>query len=93
MLEILFLSWFWKKLAAMARDKNRAGSWGALGALGWIGGEVSGAVIALNSRAQGGAIYGYMLGFAALGALVAFAIVTMLSPLPPPGFPVARVIE
>jgi hypothetical protein len=92
-LEILFLIWFCKKLAATARDKNRSGSWGALGALGWIGGEIGGAVVGVNAGAQEMGIYGYAIMGALVGAAVAFGIVASLSKLPDnPDFPSARVI-
>jgi len=62
MLEIIFLVWFCKKLAAIAREKNRPGGWGAVGAIGWIGGEIGGAVLgASTSRAQGMDLYGYAI--------------------------------
>ena len=39
MLEIIFLVRFCKKLAEIARAKNRRSAWAAVGAIGWIGGE------------------------------------------------------
>ena len=94
MLEILFLVWFCKKLAAMARDKNRAGGWGSLGALLWIGGELGGAVVGAGaSGAEGMGLYGYALLGAGLGALIAYVIVASLTPIPRDGdLPIARVI-
>ena len=93
MLEILFLIWFCKKLAAIARDKNRSGSWGALGALGWIGGEVSGFVLAYKAGSVGMGGYGYALLGAILGATIAYVIVQALPKIPfDKDFPTARVV-
>lgn len=94
MLEILFLIWFCKKLAGMARAKNRSGSWGALGALGWVGGEVGGLVIGFNAtHSDFGAAYVYALFGAVAGAIVAYAIVATRPKLPDnPDFPTARVV-
>ena len=94
MLEILFLIWFCKKLAGMARAKNRSGSWGALGALGWVGGEVGGLVLGFRAGgADFGAAYAYALIGAVLGAVVAYAIVATRTKLPDnPDFPTARVV-
>jgi len=94
MLEILFLVWFCKKLAAIARDKNRPGSWGAVGAIGWIGGEIGGAVLgASTSHAQGMDLYGYAIMGAIVGAVAAWLIVRSLSIVPlDTGLPQARVV-
>lgn len=93
MLEILFLVWFCKKLASIARDKNRSGGWGALGAIFWVGGEVSGFVVGTSGHADGGAAYGFALVGAVIGALIAFMIVKSLPELPQDGdFPNARVV-
>lgn len=93
MLEILFLVWFCKKLAATARDKNRPGSWGALGAVLWIAGEIGGAMLGASGGADGTGLYGYAILGAALGALIAYVIVASLTPLPRDGdLPVARVV-
>jgi hypothetical protein len=95
MLEILFLIWFCKKLASMARDKNRPGGWGALGALFWIGGEITGAVIGAKSStyAETSSIYIYAIMGALLGALAAYIIVSTLKPVPRDGdLPAARLI-
>ncbi len=94
MLEIIFLVWFCKKLAAIAREKNRPGGWGAVGAIGWIGGEIGGAVLgASTSRAQGMDLYGYAIMGAVVGAVVAWVIVRSLSIVPlDTGLPQARVV-
>ena len=94
MLEIMFLVYFCKKLAAIARDKNRAGGWGALGAIGWITGEISGAIIGAKAGGVASmALYGYALLGAALGAVVAYVIVIRLVPIPlDTDLPQARVL-
>lgn len=94
MLEILFLVWFCKKLASIAREKNRPGGWGAVGAIGWIGGEIGGAVLgASSSHAEGMDLYGYALMGAVVGALAAWMIVRSLSVVPlDTGLPQARIV-
>ncbi|MBP8805156.1 MAG: hypothetical protein KBG48_09005 [Kofleriaceae bacterium] len=95
MLEIIGLIWFGKKLSHLAQAKHRSGGWGALGVLGWIGGEVVGALYGVSNAATPGGVYGYALLGAALGALGAFGIVRALPALPPPppvDFPTARVV-
>ena len=94
MLEILFLVWFCRKLAGMARDKNRSGSWGALGAILWIGGEVGGLAYGFSKPySSQGSVYGYAILFAVVGAVVAYIIVATLKPIPRDGeLPTARVV-
>lgn len=94
MLEILFLVWFCKKLASIAREKNRPGGWGAVGAIGWIGGEIGGAVLgASGGHAEGMDLYGYALMGAVVGAVTAWLIVRSLSVVPlDTGLPQARVV-
>ena len=92
MLEIIFLFWFCKKLASIARDKRRSGGWGALGAIAWVGGEIGGAVLGATNGADGGALYGYALLGAVGCALVAYLVVRNLPSLPPADFPTARVV-
>lgn len=93
MLEIAFLVFFCKKLAGIARDKNRSGGWGALGVLLWIGGEVGGAVLSLSMGKDGMELYGYALLGAGLGAVLAFVIVKSLAPVPlDTGLPQARIV-
>jgi hypothetical protein len=77
MLEILFLMWFVRKLAALAKDKGRSGSWGGLGALFWIGGEVMGMIGGQIAGAGAGA-YLIALLCAGAGAGAAYAIVSSL---------------
>jgi hypothetical protein len=79
MLEILFLFWFGKKLAAMAQEKGRSGAWAALGVALWIGGELFGFVLGLLLELDMG-IYLTALGCAIAGAVVAFGIVNALPP-------------
>ena len=94
MLEILFLVWFCRKLAGMAREKNRSGNWGALGAILWIGGEVGGLVYGFSKPyTSEGSVYGWAILFAVLGAVIAYVIVATLKPIPRDGeLPVARVL-
>jgi hypothetical protein len=93
MIEILVLIRFCKKLAAMAREKGRTGSWGAVGALGWIGGEITGAFIGFSAGATDMAPYGIALVGAVVGATIAYLVVRGLSEIPPDnGLPVARVV-
>lgn len=92
MLEILFLIWFCKKLASMATAKHRSSGWGALGAIGWVGGEVGGFIVAIKSGAEGMGAYGYGLIGALVGAVVAYLVVSSLKERPPTDFPTARVV-
>ncbi len=93
-LEIIFLIWFCKKLAAIARGKNRGGGWGALGALFWIGGEITGAILGVSAAPNDtGTMYGYAIGTAILGAVIAFVIVKALPEIPlDTGLPQARIV-
>jgi hypothetical protein len=79
MLEILFLVWFVRKLSAMAKAKGRNGSWGGLGALFWIGGEIIGFIIG-GMTSSGAGAYGLALLCAGVGAGIAYAIVNSLGP-------------
>lgn len=93
MIEIFVLVKFCKRLAEIAREKNRSSSWAALGAVGWVGGEISGAVFASRSHGDTTSLYTTALLFAAIGAFVAYLIVRTLTPLPTdPNFPSARVV-
>ncbi len=93
MIEIIILVQFCKKLAAIAREKNRSGSWGAVGAVGWIGGEVAGAVIGASGGSEGMNLYGFAILGAIVGAIIAYVIVKSLKELPTdPNFPTARVV-
>ena len=88
MIEFFILRAFYNKLAAMAQGKNRPRSWGWLGVTAWLVGEVLGFIIA---GVDDGAAYGLSLLCAALGAGVAFLVVTWLAPLPPKDFPTASI--
>jgi len=77
MLEILFLVWFVRKLSSIAKAKGRSGGWGGLGAAFWIGGELTGFVVGGITDAGAGS-YAFALLFAAIGAGVAYAIVSAL---------------
>jgi hypothetical protein len=96
MLEILFIIFLSKKIAAMMRAKGRsAGGYVALFVLLWFGGELSGGVVGMivSGRLDAGA-YAAALGGAALGATIAFLIANSVSSLtydpnaPTGGFPV-----
>jgi hypothetical protein len=93
MLEIIFLIWFSRKLASIARAKDRSGGWGALGVVLWVVGEVGGFVLAAMNGADGAELYGCGVGGAILAAIVAYVIVASLKPRPRDSdLPVARVI-
>jgi hypothetical protein len=77
MLEILFLVWFVRRLAAIAKAKGRTGGWGGLGAAFWIGGEFAG-FIAGSLADAGAAAYLVALVCAGVGAAVAYLIVKSL---------------
>ncbi len=77
MLEILFLVWYVRKLSSMARAKGRSGGWGGLGAGFWIGGELTGFIVGEIADAGAGG-YALALLFAAIGAGIAYAIVSAL---------------
>jgi hypothetical protein len=92
MLEVLFLIWFCKQLAGMARDKGRSGGWGSLGAILWLGGEVGGAILGISSASDAGAMYGYAILGALVGAVVAYVIVATLERRSTDEIPIARVV-
>ncbi len=77
MLEILYLAWFVRKLAAIAKAKGRSGGWGGLGALFWIGGEITGFIVGEIADVGAGS-YLFALVSAAIGAGIAYAIVSSL---------------
>jgi hypothetical protein len=77
MLEIIFLVWFCRKLAAIAQSKGRSGGWAAFGALFWVGGEVFGFVAGSLMHLDLGAYLVAILG-AGLGAVVAWLLVNSL---------------
>jgi hypothetical protein len=82
MLEIIILVGFVRRLAAIAKSKGRSGSWGGLGALFWIGGELIGFVVgAVTANDVGAGVYVLALVFAAIGATMAWVIVKNLRPL------------
>lgn len=89
MLEIFVLRAFYRKLADIAQTKNRSASWGWLGVILWITGEIAGFL--MTAEAATGAGYFAALGFAVVGAGIAFAIVSTLSTLPPVDFPTASI--
>jgi hypothetical protein len=77
MLEIIFLVWFVKKLAAIATSKGRSPGWGGLGALFWIVGEITGLAIGMSMDLGAG---GYLFALVGAGAaaVVAYVIVNSL---------------
>ena len=78
---------------AIARGKNRGGGWGALGVVFWIGGEVGGFVLGARHALDQMTAYGYGIGGAVCGALLAFVIVQALPAIPDDnGLPPARVV-
>jgi hypothetical protein len=77
MLEVLFLVWFVRRLAAVAKAKGRTGGWGGLGAAFWIGGEIAGLIVGTLAE-TGAAAYLVALVCAAIGAAVAYFIVKSL---------------
>lgn len=80
MLEIFILIAFGRKLASLAKEKGRTGAWALLGVGMWIGGELFGAVVgALMGMEMG--VYVLALFCAALGAAVAYGVVSSLPAL------------
>lgn len=77
MLEILFLIWFGRRLATIARSKGRSGAWAVLGVGLWVGGEVIGFAIGTALRMEMAA---YAVGIASAigGALIAWLVVSQL---------------
>jgi uncharacterized membrane protein YeaQ/YmgE (transglycosylase-associated protein family) len=78
MLEIIIIINLVRRLSAMASEKGRARSWGALGALGWIGGQLIGAVVASLLEFEPIAIYATALVCAIVGAVTAYLVVRNL---------------
>lgn len=77
-IEIFFLSWYVRKLSAIATRKGRQASWGGLGALFWILGELFGFVMGAALDA-GAATYLMALAFAGIGAFLAHVVVKSLN--------------
>ena len=93
MIEIFIIIRLCKYLSSLAREKNRSAAWGALGAVLWLGCEVGSAVLAAMSGRDGAELYGFALGGAMVGALLSFAIVKSLAPIPSDnGLPEARLL-
>ncbi len=79
MLEIVFLSWFGRKLASLAKQKGRSGAWAMLGVGLWVGGEVFGFGLgALLDLGMGA--YLIAIGCAIASAFVSYGIVNSLAP-------------
>jgi hypothetical protein len=66
-LEIFFVGFLVRKLAAIAKAKGRSGWWGGLGVLFWFSGEILGFMIGFMAD-LGTASYLLALGLAAAGA-------------------------
>ncbi len=77
MLEIIFLIWFGKKLAAICRQKGRSEGWVAMGVLFWLGGEFIGIVVG-SLLGMGTGSYLVALLLAAIGAGVSWAVINNL---------------
>jgi hypothetical protein len=78
MLEILFIVWLTKKLAASAFAKGHSKAWGALGAIFWIGGEIGGFIVGAVLDLDRLAAYGLALLCAGAGAGMAAFLVSLL---------------
>ncbi len=78
MLEIMFLIWFGRTLSKLAASKGRSKGWAALGVAFWIGGEVSGLILAVLLGLTELSMYGFALGLAVAGAVVSYVIVKNL---------------
>lgn len=81
MIEIIVVVYLSQRLASVARENGRPGSWGALFAAGWIGGEILGAlagVLALGAESFGA--YLVALVGAIIGGTLAWFVVSGLSP-------------
>jgi len=77
MLEIVFIGWLSKKLAANAEAKGHSKWWGGLAAGLWLLGEIGGFIIGAMMGMEMAA-YGLALLCAGVGAGLAFAIVASL---------------
>jgi hypothetical protein len=78
MLEIVGIVMFAKHLAGIAENKGRAKGWAALGVLGWIVGEILGAIVGAALIGEGLGLYLTALVGAAIGAGIAWLIVSNL---------------
>jgi hypothetical protein len=90
MLEIIVVFAMSKKIAALANDKGRSGAGYVFLLIGlWFGGEIGGAIVgvivslAANPHAEPnfGLVYVLALFGAAVGAIIAFVIVSNLPPV------------
>ena len=77
MLEIIFLIWFGRKLATIAKSKGRSGAWAVLGVGLWVGGEVIGFIVGTALNMEMGA---YVVGIvsAIVGAVISYVVVSQL---------------
>ena len=81
MLEIWLLIKIHARIADLAEDRNRSGHWGWLGIAMWIAAEIGGFVVATAFGFAGLDAWVVAVGFAGLGAALAFAIVKALPPV------------
>ena len=79
MIEILILVQFVRSLSRIAESKGRSKGWAGLGVLGWIGGEITGAIIGGLTSEGMGSVYAIALLGAVVGSIVAYVIVKNLS--------------
>lgn len=79
MLEIIGIIVFAKHLAGVAEGKGRSKGWAALGVLFWVIGEIVGAFAGALVMGDGLGLYLTALIGAAVGAGIAWLIVTNLS--------------
>jgi hypothetical protein len=97
MLEILVLIKVTQSLANTCRMKSRSTGWSALFPLFWIGGEITGFIVASSHRHYTGddfdmGAYGYAILGAILGGVLAYVIVKSLKDLTPPPIAPARML-
>lgn len=83
MIEIFIIIMIYRKLASVAALKGRSSAFGWIGVLGWVSGEILGAIVAamLGGRGLGGIYVGALAG-ALLGLGIAWTIVSRLAPAP-----------
>lgn len=88
MLEILALLVLLKRIGKILEQKGRPGGWYKLLTVGlWVGGEFIGAIVGVlftgSSESTNLGVYLFALLGAAVGAAIAYAIVSGLSPVEP----------
>lgn len=78
MFEILGIIWFTRHLSRVAKQKGHSGWWGAVGATGWIMGELIAGCMGGLAGLEGMAFYPLSILGALIGAGIGFAIVSAL---------------